>query len=50
MCKSTFVAAPGFAMDRRNSKLGCTFIFRTRKFIGLPEGQILGSIPLSIFF
>ncbi len=50
--KNIFVAdlSLGFAMNWRNSKLSYAFIYRTREFKGQPEGQLFGSITLSIFF
>jgi lipid A 3-O-deacylase len=50
--KNIFVAdlSVGFAMNWRNSKLSYAFIYRTREFKGQPEGQLFGSITLSIFF
>ena len=50
--KNIFVAdlSLGFAMNWRNSKLSYAFIYRTREFKGQPEGQLFGSVTLSIFF
>lgn len=50
--KNPFVAdlSLGFAMNWRNSKLSYAFIYRTREFKGQPEGQLFGSVTLSIFF
>ncbi len=50
--KNIFVAdlSVGLAMNWRNSKLSYAFTYRTREFKGQPEGQLFGSITLSIFF
>ncbi len=50
--KNIFVAdlSLGLAMNWRNSKLSYAFIYRTREFQGQPEGQLFGSVTLSIFF
>ena len=52
MDKNIFVAdlSAGLAMNWRNSKLSYAFTYRTREFKGQPEGQLFGSITLSIFF
>ncbi|MDI1315178.1 lipid A deacylase LpxR family protein [Prosthecobacter sp.] len=50
--KNIFVAdlSLGVAMNWRNSKLSYAFIYRTREFKGQPEGQLFGSVTLSIYF
>ncbi|WP_395736896.1 lipid A deacylase LpxR family protein [Prosthecobacter sp.] len=50
--KNVFVAdlSLGMAMNWRNSKLSYAFIYRTREYKGQPEGQLFGSVMLSIFF
>ncbi len=50
--KNIFVAdlSLGFAVNWRNSKLSYAFIYRTREFKGQPEGQLFGSVTLSLFF